>query len=340
MSTVVYQGFQSCSESHIIETTTLKLKVPSLTAIESNMENLNEKYEDIKKCSSNKNADLAGWSSLQNLPTINSLNRKLDSKEKENSYVHPLSKQHSSSRLSEKSLALCTENLGCETGTDHITESSIFSFSSDVSNTVQSQSSTTKTNIRVEYTPSSTTNYKVISNTKISCRKLPPPLTTLRGSHSLQVSTHRDGGRLIIKAVEAPKVCTYLHAERSNGRLRLCFLKEYRSSSSKFDLLETADDENKESKAESDIFETSNYGGIGRGPEQSPRVIGDGKMSPAELSSRGVCQNEENHPSDSLGEIEIGDSPLLPSFSEGEVREAQSMKAPQVEGILGGEDLF
>nr|XP_009763490.1 PREDICTED: protein FANTASTIC FOUR 3-like [Nicotiana sylvestris] len=255
MSTVVYQGFQSCSESHIIETTTLKLKVPSLTAIESNMENLNEKYEDIKKCSSNKNADLAGWSSLQNLPTINSLNRKLDSKEKENSYVHPLSKQHSSSRLSEKSLALCTENLGCETGTDHITESSIFSFSSDVSNTVQSQSSTTKTNIRVEYTPSSTTNYKVISNTKISCRKLPPPLTTLRGSHSLQVSTHRDGGRLIIKAVEAPKVCTYLHAERSNGRLRLCFLKEYRSSSSKFDLLETADDENKESKAESDIFE-------------------------------------------------------------------------------------
>ncbi|OIT40213.1 PREDICTED: protein FANTASTIC FOUR 3-like [Nicotiana attenuata] len=210
------------------------------------MENLNEKYQDIKNCSSSKNADLAGWSSLQNLPTINSL------KEKESSYVHPLSKQTSSSILSEKSLALCTENLGCETGTDHIIESSIFSFSSDESNTVQAQlSSTTKTDIRVEYTPSSAANYKVIANTEISCRKLPPPLTTLRGSNSLQVSTQREGGRLIIKAVEAPKVRTYLHAERSNGRLRLCFLKEYGSSASKFDLYE-----NEELKAENGIFES------------------------------------------------------------------------------------
>ncbi|XP_009606299.1 protein FANTASTIC FOUR 3-like [Nicotiana tomentosiformis] len=263
MSTIVYQGFQSSSESHIIETTTLKLKVPTPTptefgrspCIESNMENLYEKYQDTKKCSSNKNADLAGWSSLQNLPTVNSLNPKLDSKEKENSYVHPLSKQPSSSRLSEKSLALCTENLGCETGTDHIIESSIFSFSSDESNTVQAQSSATKTDIRVEYTPSSTTNYKVITNTE-SCRKLPPPLTTLRGSNSLQVSTHREGGRLIIKAVEVPKVHTYLQAERSNGRLQLCFLKEYGSSASKLDLLETTDDENEELKAENGIFES------------------------------------------------------------------------------------
>ncbi|XP_019248800.1 PREDICTED: uncharacterized protein LOC109228073 [Nicotiana attenuata] len=49
----------------------------------------------------------------------------------------------------------------------------------------------------------------------------------------------------------------------------------------------------------------------------------------SEGASSEASRKEENLPSDSLGAIEIGDSPPLPSFSEGEVWEAQAMKAPQ-----------
>lgn len=49
----------------------------------------------------------------------------------------------------------------------------------------------------------------------------PPPLTTM---NTLQVRRQcREGGRLIIEAVEMTN--PVLQAERSNGRLRLCFLR-------------------------------------------------------------------------------------------------------------------
>lgn len=197
MSTIVYQDLQSYSESQVIKTTTLKLKLPTPTAITN------------EKC----------WSSLGNLSTINY------SKEKENSYVHPLS---SSSKLNEKSLALCTENLGSETGTDQTIDTNIFSFSSK---TEQS-------------------NYNKVMTYK-SDRKIPPPLTTLRGSNSIQIQPHREEGRLVIKAIEAPKMHTYFHAERSNGRLRLCFRNDG-NSISKFD---TMDEEDGELEVENDVVE-------------------------------------------------------------------------------------
>ncbi|XP_059302446.1 protein FANTASTIC FOUR 3-like [Lycium ferocissimum] len=240
MSIIVYQDLQSCCESHIIETTTLNLKVPTPTPIvETTLPHLQSNLENItnEKC----------WSSLQSLST--------NSKEKENTYVHPLSKRHSSSsRLSEKSLALCTENLGSETGTDQTIESSIFSFSSHESKTEKSPTLIPKTDTQVE-SPSS--NYsKVITHNTESCRKLPPPLTTLRGSNSLHVRPHREGGRLVIEAVEAPKMRTYFQAERSNGRLRLCFFNDG-SSASNFGM-ETTDEEKEELKVENDVFESEN----------------------------------------------------------------------------------
>ncbi|KAJ8558023.1 hypothetical protein K7X08_004789 [Anisodus acutangulus] len=229
MSTIVYQDLQSCSKSHIIETTTLKLKVPTTTTLPHPQSNITN-----EKC----------WSSLRSLST--------NSKEKENSYVHPLSKQpHSSSRLSEKSLALCTENLGSETGTDQIIERSIFSLSSHESKTEQSPSLIRKNDTRVE-SPSSNYNKVITYNTE-SCRKFPPPLTTLRGSNSLQVRPHREGGRLVIKAIEAPRVHTYFQAERSNGRLRLRFMTD-RSCTSNFGLIKTTYEERL--KVAKDILES------------------------------------------------------------------------------------
>ncbi|KAF3641318.1 hypothetical protein FXO38_21680 [Capsicum annuum] len=270
MSTIVYQGIlQSCYESQIIETTTLKLKVPSsvefgrgpscLIEKENNIENVKEKcnYQVTKKPSTTTtNLDFGGgWSSIQNLTNI--------SKESD-IYVHPLSKRSSySSRLSEKSLQLCTESLGSETGND-IIDSTIFSFSSSYSRTEKSPSPDhmmAKMTHQPEPSSSSSTwsrNCKVNkrststgSSNKKCCNKFPPPLTTIRGLNSVQFRPHREDGRLIIKAVEAPLTHNYLQAERSNGRLRLSFFKN-ETSATNFDDNEELD-ENENDVVESEI---------------------------------------------------------------------------------------
>uniref|UniRef100_M1AI53 FAF domain-containing protein n=1 Tax=Solanum tuberosum TaxID=4113 RepID=M1AI53_SOLTU len=239
MSTIVYQDIlQSCFESQIIETTTLKLKIPSSIEFGNVKEKCN--YQVTKKSSTTMtNLDCAGggWSSLQNLSNI--------SKES-GIYVHPLSKKCSySSRLSEKSLQLCTESLGSETGAD-IIDTNILSFSSSYSRIEKSTSPppTTTTTINDDYMiTSSSSNCKVNkrrSNSSIN-KKFPPPLTTIRGLNSVQFKPHREDGRLIIKAIETPLTHNYLQAERSNGRLRLCFYKN-EISSSNFDENEELDE--------------------------------------------------------------------------------------------------
>ncbi|XP_070046859.1 protein MLP1 homolog [Nicotiana tomentosiformis] len=51
-------------------------------------------------------------------------------------------------------------------------------------------------------------------------------------------------------------------------------------------------------------------------------------------------RDEENAPSDTLGAIEIGGSPLLPSFSEEMIQEARALKTLSIEGAHGSEDPF
>uniref|UniRef100_A0A1S3Y5Y9 Protein FANTASTIC FOUR 4-like n=1 Tax=Nicotiana tabacum TaxID=4097 RepID=A0A1S3Y5Y9_TOBAC len=250
MSTIVYQGtLQSCFESQIIETTTLKLKVPTPSTIEfgrgpclieNNKENLKEKCQNKpSSTTTTSNLDLGGsWSSIQTLSNISK-------EEGSNIYVHPLSKRSSySSRLSAKSLELCTESLGSETGSCDIMDSSIFSssFSSSSYSTIEKSPSS------IESSSSSTWSRncnKSRTKKKNSCTKFPPPLTTIRGSNSLQFRPHREDGRLIIKAVESPLTHNYLQAERSNGRLRLCFFKD---GNSHFDSVTTLE-ENEELEA-------------------------------------------------------------------------------------------
>lgn len=222
MSTIVYQDI--LQPSQIIETTTLKLKIPSSIEFGNVKEKCNYQVTTKKSCTTN--LDCGGWSSLQNLSNI--------SKES-GIYVHPLSKKcsYSSSRLSEKSLQLCTESLGSETGTD-IIDANIFSFSSSYSRIEKSPSSTTAINDDYTMTSSSSSrNYRgnsKRSNSSVN-KKFPPPLTTIRGLNSVQFKPHREDGRLIIKAIEAPLTHNYLQAERSNGRLRLCFYKNEISAS-------------------------------------------------------------------------------------------------------------
>ncbi|XP_015888005.1 protein FANTASTIC FOUR 1 [Ziziphus jujuba] len=248
MATIVCQGLQPCLESHIVEPRTLRLKLSSSSSIpqfpqthelsamkscfmDSNTREFAEKKQIImnhhhhhlqdNNNQNSKNSDLGGgWSFLQALS-----HQVVPKVDKETIYVHPLVKR-SSSTLSEKSLELCTENLGNETGTDMI-ESNIFSekelsvdcFSTVVGNDYLPQ--------KEEQSCKEEKQSQPFVAKKATDRSFPPPLTTIRGRDSLQVRPQRENGRLIIKAVKAPLKQSCFQAERSNGRLRLCLLENF-----------------------------------------------------------------------------------------------------------------
>ncbi|KAL8100245.1 hypothetical protein AgCh_032478 [Apium graveolens] len=193
MSTIVYQNFL---EPQSTETTTLRLKLAAPKPIE--FKNTNTKQVQVTEKS-----DSGGWNFLQ------SLSNSTPKKAMDSESFYP------SLRLSQKSLELCTENLGSETGSDDASDTNILSFPSVDARYTKSTTATTTRRARVN----------VSSAKKGNTRSFPPPLTTISGSNSIQVRPHREGGRLIIEAVEAPCNRTCFEAERSNGRLQLKFLK-------------------------------------------------------------------------------------------------------------------
>ncbi|KAG5603351.1 hypothetical protein H5410_034721 [Solanum commersonii] len=135
-----------------------------------------------------------GWSLIQH-DLCNP--KKDDNYEKQVVYVHPLVKRWSNT-LSIKSLEMCTESLGSETG-------------SDISETIESEN----------YSRPSKCGKKHTTNKTLLVAHFPPPLTSI--NNGLQLRSHREGDRLILKAttITAPKSC--FKAERLDGRLRLSF---------------------------------------------------------------------------------------------------------------------
>lgn len=219
MSTILQQTYL---DSKLMETSALlKLKVP---------ENRDEIDQlKIKNSPPNRSTDNAGWSFLKALSNIPSSPK--ETLEKENLYQHPLTKS-TSSRLSEKSLELCTENLGCETGS-FMTESNNFSFYS-MGNSARKEQEKNHKEKEVE-------GY-LYSNKKVkTCHEFPPPLTTMSGEVSIQVRIRRENGRLNIEAVETPIKESCFVADRSEGRLRLCILKDL---DTKFDMSQGDNEEN------------------------------------------------------------------------------------------------
>ncbi|XP_068660574.1 protein FANTASTIC FOUR 1-like [Aristolochia californica] len=137
-------------------------------------------------------------------------------------YVHPLSKRS----LSARSLALCTENLGCETGSHD------FSSSDDDDNEedreeMNKRSLSLSPRARSAPRPSRTWSFnsRRISASNDTGRNFPPPLTSISGEDCILMNSRRQGGRLVLKAVKIPSPHTYLQAERSDGRLTLRFIR-------------------------------------------------------------------------------------------------------------------
>ncbi|KAI3460875.1 hypothetical protein Pfo_017538 [Paulownia fortunei] len=211
----VCQGLQSCLEPVIFEPRVLMPQFlpsnPDLSFSWSQKQSVNPGAEKQKTCESNRNGEKStgGWNFIQALTNISYNCRQLTD-DSEQVYVHPLAKRSTSS-LSTRSLEICTESLGSETGSN--IDSSVDEFSYLV---LERQSS---------------------SRTREFCRKIkyissfPPPLTSISGSDGVKVQTHREGGRLLIQAFTFSSCRTYFKAERENGRLRLSLLEDdYRDS--------------------------------------------------------------------------------------------------------------
>ncbi|PWA77548.1 hypothetical protein CTI12_AA223430 [Artemisia annua] len=130
-----------------------------------------------------------------------------------NLYVH----NQNSLKLSQESLEICTESLGSETGSDTSEDDAIFAYP------------TSRKLVK------KTRRDQVVSK-KVVSRSFPPPLTTMSGSTPFQVRPHREGGRLIIEAMETTTLGNNcLQAERSHGRLLLTCWKREESVSSNMD---------------------------------------------------------------------------------------------------------
>ncbi|KAG7551216.1 The fantastic four family [Arabidopsis thaliana x Arabidopsis arenosa] len=219
MGTVVYQqGFQSqlnepralrlrlsSPNPHFSQPFGLALKSHFLDS--SNAEDTRNRNDD--KAAASSGPDLSGWSSLQSLSSgSSSSSTKTTSSEKEKTYVQ---RPSSCRALSDQSLALCTENLGSESGSDVTDIDDLFSL-----------------DVQTKNLGETTTETRTVKSRKrnLSPSDLPPPLTTMRGFQCIQMRPHREDGRLVMTATKAPPRNGCFQADRSNGRLRLSILKD------------------------------------------------------------------------------------------------------------------
>ncbi|KAL8092704.1 protein FANTASTIC FOUR 3-like [Apium graveolens] len=243
MSTAVCQGLQSCLEPRLVEPCVSRHKIsPPMSMIsqhfgekQDNDYSRNEKNNkgcDDTNVESIKNCNKGGWNFIEALINPSYSTKEVADKNEE-VYVHPLVKR-SSSALSSKGLEMCTESLGCETGSDTSSdEISSFSWEREKMQFITDEYSSLNSNKLQQLNEFSSpsfninrSNYRKFTRLNTSHCNFPPPLTSISGSDGVEVRPRREGGRLIINAVAVSSCRTYLEADRTNGRLRLSVLRE------------------------------------------------------------------------------------------------------------------
>ncbi|CAM8970314.1 unnamed protein product [Rhodiola kirilowii] len=169
-------------------------------------------------------------------------------------YVHPLVRR-SASTLSEKSLEICTESLGSETGSD------VFSAFPTSETGDEDKEAEISQPLPVDEKLPQTVDPEEIHVVKYNCayhnkkssgsRSFPPPLPSLarRDGASLHMHSRRENGRLVLAAVSIPTQNNF-HAQRQDGRLLLTFVNENKS-----DLQEVTEKNAVMDKAEGDHAE-------------------------------------------------------------------------------------
>ncbi|KAK4774827.1 hypothetical protein SAY86_009762 [Trapa natans] len=144
-------------------------------------------------------------------------------------YVHPLVKRSASS-MSDKSLQICTESLGSETGSDGF--SSYPSSEADDAEDDRAEESPKQQALgdqEHEYALPPV-KYRHYSGPKKEAkpRAIPPPLPSLsqQNGASLLMRSSRNNGRLVLEAVSVSSQ-TNFQAQRHDGRLILTFVKNH-----------------------------------------------------------------------------------------------------------------
>ncbi|KAG0547975.1 hypothetical protein BDA96_01G127200 [Sorghum bicolor] len=153
-------------------------------------------------------------------------------------YVHPLVRR-SSSLMSQKSLEVCTESLGNETGSGDFTSSldmaSLFDSPLPASAAAatpveesfwQHDAARCYEEEQWESKDLAAVNYHCWAGKRSPRRAFPPPLPSMSRTDGpcLQMRARRQDGRLVVEAV-AVRPRGYLHAKRQGGRLRLSFVE-------------------------------------------------------------------------------------------------------------------
>ncbi|KAK1277837.1 Protein FANTASTIC FOUR 3 [Acorus gramineus] len=152
------------------------------------------------------------------------------------------------STMSEESLAMCTEGLGCETGVVYVDEDMLGTLSSP-------PSPPPPPFLRRQRPP------------KVAEREFPPPMKSIE---AVKYVKHREGERLVVKAVRAS---TMLKADRSGGRVRLCYLKCVDVPPPVEEEEEEEEEEDDEDEEEEDMNENNKSCGEEIGMENYGRVL-------------------------------------------------------------------
>ncbi|XP_022150271.1 protein FANTASTIC FOUR 3-like [Momordica charantia] len=228
MSSSIYQGLQSClTEPHVLRLKLTPSKSnssrPAAAAAEDEDSELSAAHCDAQiethlemgensAASSAPAADMTaaegggngggGWSCLQALSGV---------------YVDPPTKQNSPTTLSRRSLEMCTESLGSETGSDGSETSG------DERMSLLLLDETEVSPMASDETPQPrfSRHSKLRATKKLARPNYPPLLSSMSGPMGVKVKPYREEGRLVLKAESLPSVKPCLLVERGDGRLRL-----------------------------------------------------------------------------------------------------------------------
>lgn len=165
------------------------------------------------------------WSSI-----LSDKKKKTDTETVPPPYVHPLVKRASS--LSEKSLEICTESLGSETGCEGFSTYEASSETGeaeenlvlDVIETKEEEETGVDVEVDVEVEQEARTVPDQTGCMEMPRGSFPPPIRSLSSQtgSALHMKTRRDNGRLILEAVSVPSHNNF-SAKRQDGRLLLTF---------------------------------------------------------------------------------------------------------------------
>ncbi|XP_018484715.1 protein FANTASTIC FOUR 2 [Raphanus sativus] len=161
--------------------------------------------------------DMGGLSFLQSMSDITAIVRNREDK----AYVHPTEKR-SVSMLNEKSLEMCTESLGAETGSESGDELSLLALEANAISRAHSLSPKPK-----HQEEEKDTDFHAKKSTMSRSKSFPPPIKFVKESrYNRMVRSLGEDGRVVVHAIRSSSPPRCFVAEREEGRLRLCLSPE------------------------------------------------------------------------------------------------------------------